>query len=273
MNPSDNIGLTDFLVIVFKFLKRNFILISITTLIGLVIGIAYVSQKPDYYSTELIGFSPVVHKTTLLEIMSPITILAEEKNYEELSSKLNLSIDEASQIRSIQFLDSKHTKTSHAPSVTDNKLGNLILVKALVYDKTVLENLEKGIYFFTNNNSYTKNRETLERQKMETMISEISKNIAMIDSLNVAKANESGRSSVTIQGEINPSSYKDAISTIETLKVKAKLLEPFTIVSGFYKLKKPANNNTVIVLSSTIAFFIISLLIVFVKELSELAKE
>ena len=273
MNPSDNIGLTDFLVLVYKFLKRNFILISVITLIGLIIGVVYVSQKKDYYSSELIGFSQVTDKTTLLEILNPLTHLAEEKNHEELSVKLNLSIEEASQIRSIEFLNSKHTKTSHSPSVTDKKLGNLILIQILVYDQNILRDLEKGIYFFADNNAYIKETEGLERQKTQTLITEISKNIAMIDSLNLAKNKGGSGSSVTIQGEINPSNYKDAISTIENLKASAKTLKPFTIVSGFYNFKKPANKNILIVLSSTIAFFIISLLIVFIKELSQLASE
>ena len=271
MNPSDNIGLTDFLVIVFKFCKRNFIIVTSITLIGLAIGIFYSSQKQEYYLSEMIGFSNIVDNTALLEILTPLSTLTAEENYDELSSKLGISTEEASQIRLLKFANSKHTKTSHAPSVTDKKLGRLIAVSIETYDRTILPKLENGISKFLNDNAYVKSSEILELQKTRNLIFEISKNIALFDSLN----NQSYdiNSNVFIQKEINPLNYKEALLDVENLKIKVQILQPFTIISNFYKVNKPANRSRLITIAITLAFFGLSLMIVFLKELNQLARE
>jgi len=271
MNPSDNIGLTDFLVIVFKFCKRNFIIVTSITLIGLAIGIFYSSQKQEYYLSEMIGFSNIVDNTALLEILTPLSTLTDEGNYDELSSKLGISTEEASQIRVLKFANSKHTKTSHSPSVTDKKLGKLIAVSIETYDRAILPKLENGISKYLNDNPYIKTLEKLELQKTENLINEISSNIALIDSLN--KQPNKSNSTVSIQHEINPFNYKEALLEVETLKVDIQTLRVFTVVSSFYKVQKTSNKSILITIAATLAFFVMGLMIVFIQELAQLARE
>jgi len=271
MNPSDNIGLTDFLVLAYKFFKRNLIIFISFTLIGLTIGIVYNLQKQDYYSSEMIGFSNIIEKTALIEILNPLTTLTDEKNYEELSTKLGLSVEEASQIRFLSFTNSRHTKTSHSPSSTDIKLGNLIVVNTEVYDKKIFPKLESGVIKYLNDNSFIKQSEKLELQKTSNLISEISSNIAVIDSINSQPSKNN--SAISIQHEINPFNYKEALLELENLKVDAQTLRAFTVVSSFYTIKNPSNEPLLSTIAATLAFFVIGLMFVFVKELAQLAKD
>ena len=273
MNPSDNIGLTDFLVLVYKFFKRNFLIISSVTIIGLVIGLVYTNQKQNYYSSEMIGFSHVIENTTLLEVLAPLTTLSKENNYEELSSILGISISEASQIRLLNFANSRHTVTSHAPSVTDKSLGKLIVVYTEVYDQKVLSKLEEGINTFLASNEYLSKTLNSDLTKSQNLIDKISKNILFTDSLNRKGLQNSSNSKISIQGKTNPVNYNEALIQVENLKIRSQVLQPFTTVSSFYKVKQRSNKPILIIITATIAFFSLSLLIVFVKELAQLAKD
>lgn len=272
MNQSDNVGLTDFLVIVYAFLKRNLLILFSFIFIGLGIGITYSYLKPNYYSSELIGYSGVVSKTTLLEILNPLTSLVNEKNYEEVSRKLNISMDEAKSIRSLEFVQSKHTKTSNTPA-TDQKLGELILIKTEIYNQQILSNLEIGISNYISSNPHVSKTLNLELRKVNTLIKEVSDNINTLDSLNYSSNSNQYGSALTIKGQINPVNYNEALIFIQDLKNTVEALEPFTVVSSFYTLNKPANKSLIIVSGITVAFLILGFLVVFVKELAVLSSE
>ena len=272
MNSSDTVGLTEFLVLVYNFIKRNFLIILITTVLGLIVGFTYTSQKSNYYNTELVGFSNVIDKTTLLEILNPLSTLVEEKNYTEIANKFGISPEEAAQIRALEFTESRHIITSHAPKTTDQKLGELILVKATIYDQEILEKLSSGIIYYLESNPHVSKTNQLMIRKNKTIIAEMTNNIALIDSLNRSILNTKG-TSISFQQSQNPINYGEAVLMLEDLKITASTLAPFTIASPFYQASKPANRNVLITGVITIAFFVFSLLIVFIKELSLLASK
>lgn len=270
MNPSDTIGLTEFLVLVYNFIKRNFIILSIFTLIGFVVGMSYTYKKPNYYTSELVGFSNVIEKTTLLEILTPLTTLTAEKNYDALSTKLGITKEDAAQIRNLEFTNSKHTKTSHAPTATDKKLGELILTRVEIYDQNSLANIENGISNYISQNNYVKSLENLEKQKNKNLITEISNNLALIDSIN--HSINQPKNTLSILPGVNPFNYKEALLELEELKMAAQTTASFTIVSRFYTVKNPSNKNMLIIIAATVAFFVMGLIIVFIKELAMLSK-
>jgi hypothetical protein len=270
MDSSDNIGLTEFLVLVYQFLKRNLLIIAITTVFGVALGFLYTSQKSKYYETELVGFSNVIDKTTLLEIANPLTALVEQKNFTELAIKLGITPEEASQIRALEFTESRHLVTSHAPKTTDQKLGELIIIKAAIYDQQIIKTLSSGIVYYLENNPLVSKTNQLMIRKNQTLITEMTRNIALIDSLNRSLLTQNG-TAVSFQQSQNPISHGEALLMLEDLKITASTLAPFTIASPFYKASKPANKNLLIMAVITMTFFMLSLLIVFIKELAKLA--
>lgn len=270
MNPTDNVGLTDFLVLVYKFVKRNLLILSISTVFGFGVSLLYTSQKSHYFNSEMVGFSNVIEKTTLLEILNPLSALVQEKNHQEIANLLNLSKEKATKIRSLEFADARHLVTSHAPKTTDKKLGELIVIKASVYDQQILEDLSNGIKHYLSSNPYISSTHQLMAEKNKRLIVEISNNISLIDSLNRSMLQQQ-EASISFQQSQNPNNYGEALLMLEDFKVISTTLKPFTIVSSFYNASKPANKNILIITVITVTFFVIGLMIVFVKELAQLA--
>ena len=271
MNPSDNIGLTDFFVLVYNFLKRNIVIIGVMTITGFGIGFMYAKQKPKYFSSELVGLSNLIDQTTLLELLSPISTLVEEENYPEIAIKLGITEAEASNIRSIEFAKSRHLITSHSPELTDKKLGELILVNVMIYDQTILSTLETGITSFIEKNAFVTNTKKLELQKTNTLISDISHNLQVIDSINLSQVNLRNNSAISISGVINPVNYNETAELLSELQYYKKALQSFTVVSKFYNTRNPSNKTIMIITAITFAFFSLSLVIVFIRELAQLA--
>lgn len=270
MNPSDDIGLTDFFVLIYKFFKRNIILISLFTVIGLVLGFTYNHFSPKYYSSEMVGYSDLVEKNIILEILSPLNKLAEEKNYNELAIMLNIPVDITTSIRSIDFATSKHNKTSNNPSLTDQKLGELILTSITTYNKDYLPEIESGIINFINQNSYLQNTQKIEAQKNKQLISKISDKI---ESFDTAQVHLQKSTMVNVSSAQNPSDFIDSYVHLEKLKSKNSNLKLFHIVSHFYNLSKPSNKSTLAFTGLGVVFFVSGLLIALFKEVIVLSKK
>ena len=217
MNPSDDIGLTDFIVLIYKFFKRNILLISIFTIIGLILGFTYNHFSRKYYASEMVGYSDLVEKSIVLEILAPLNKLAEEKNYDELSKKLNIPVNVTTSIRSIDFATSKHNKTSNNPNLTDKKLGELILTSITTYDKEYLPEIESGIINFINQNRYLQNTQKIEAKKTKQLIIQISDKI---ESFDTAKTHPPKSTMVNISPAQNPSDFIDSYEHLEKLKSK-----------------------------------------------------
>lgn len=276
MHPSDNIGLTDFFVLVYKFCKRNLLFISISTVIGLLLGYGYNHFSKKYYQSEMVGYSNLVEKNIVLEILAPLNKFAEEKNYSELAKNLNISDQAASSIRSIDFATSKHNKTSNNPKLTDKKLGELILTTVTVYDKSKLPEIEEGVVYFMNSNSYLMEKTNAEQIKTSKLIQNISGKIESIDSIYLHSnqmEKRSGTSTVNVTSSQSPTDFVESYEYLEELKHRATTIRSFQVVSHFYNLAKPDNKSLLIISGLGVVFFISSLLLVMLKEIAMLSKK
>ncbi len=271
MNPADNIGLTDFLVLVYRFFIRNFKILAASIILGLCIGGVYSYQKKTYYTSELIGFSPVINENTLLEILGPLKILSEEKNYTELSRLLNITEQEASDIRTLNFAESRHLKTSNAPNLTDKKLNNLVLVQLDTYNQGIYQPLAKGLQYYLNNNAFITSRLKLEKQKKQALIVAGKNYLQKLDSSQVFT--QANTSKVTISNQTSPVDYNMAQTQLENLKIDYETLNSFTIVLDFFNAKKPSNQYIFITSAIFISFLMGGLLLSFLLELRQLARD
>ncbi|UTW67314.1 hypothetical protein KFE94_04150 [bacterium SCSIO 12643] len=276
MHPSDNIGLTDFFVLIFKFCKRNLALIVISTVIGLLLGYSYNHFSKKYYLSEMVGYSNLVEKNIVLEILAPLNKFAEEKNFSELSKNLNISEETAAAIRSIDFATSKHNKTSNNPKLTDQKLGELILTTLTVYNQDKLPEIEKGIVNFLENNSYLKEKTNTEKAKTTKLIQNIAEKIESFDSIynhpnQISKG--SGSPTINVTSSQSPTDFVESYEYLEDLKNKAEHIRSFQVVSHFYYLSKPDNKQLLIISGLGVVFFISSLLLALLKEIAVLSKK
>lgn len=276
MHPSDNIGLTDFFVLVFKFCKRNLALIVIFTVIGLLLGYSYNYFSKKYYLSEMVGYSNLVEKNIVLEILAPLNKFAEEKNFTELSKSLNISEEAAAAIRSIEFATSKHNKTSNNPKLTDQKLGELILTTVTVYDQDKLPEIENGIVNFMESNSYLKEKAGIEKKKTTKLIQNITGKIESLDAI-YNQSNQASKSSssptINVTSSQSPTDFVESYEYLEGLKSKAENIHSFQIVSHFYYLSKPNNKRLLAISGLGVVFFISGLLLALLREIAVLSKK
>jgi len=224
----------------------------------------------------MVGYSNLVEKNIVLEILAPLNKFAEEKNYSELAKDLNISDQAASSIRSIDFATSKHNKTSNNPKLTDKKLGELILTTVTVYDKSKLPEIEEGIVYFMNSNSYLMEKTNAEQIKTSKLIQNISGKIESIDSIYLHSSQmekRSGSSTVNVTSSQSPTDFVESYEYLEELKHRATTIRSFQVVSHFYNLAKPDNKSLLIISGLGVVFFISSLLLVMLKEIAMLSKK
>ena len=272
MNPSDNIGLTDFLVLIYKFLKRHFVALIGFTLIGFSLGFIYTQTKPAYYYSELTGFSAIVEKSTILEIVSPLTLFAEEKNYTELGKALNITPEEAATIRTIEFTTSRHVKTTTNPDKNDELFGELIITQITVYSQELLPKIQTGIIHFLNTNTYLHATVQSTKQINKSVIEKAYRKFQLHDTLTINQNQQTEKIAIN-QISTFPFSYVEAMEYIEKLKEDNLSLQAFSVVNDFYLLKKPSNRNKLIITGLTVAFTLLGLIFVFIRELAALAKK
>lgn len=269
MKIDDTIGLTDFFVLVYNFIKHHLKTILVFTTLGALIGGGYSYQKENYYYSELSGYSLVVPKANILEVFSPLTVFTDEKNYEELSKALNLSIEEATNLRVLEFAPSKHIKTSNNPKVTDDILGEIIIVKVETYDKKMLPKLESGLLYFLSTNTYLNQNLKAKKEANSRVVTHFYTELDQSDSLRYK--NHGNNSGISIMNTPDPKHFVEALEYIESIKMDNNTLASFTVVSSFYNLKKPANKTLLITIAATLFFFILGLFFALTNELAKIA--
>lgn len=268
MHPNDTIGLTEFLVLVYSFLRKNLLLIAGLTILGFGMGYAYNSTAKPYYYSEMTGSSEVGSKAIILETLFPLSSLANEKNYTELSQLLSITEEEATTIRSIEFASSKQAKTNHTGKGAD--LGEMVLIKVTVYDQTHFNAIEKGITHYLSSNEFLANKMILELESAKRLSLQIENRIQLMDSI----ALESLNSNKAIGFATNNSSdIIESYKYLNFLKLKIENMEVFTVINGFYRLDKPANKKGMILSALTAAFFLLSILIAFSREIIRLSRK
>lgn len=279
MSPTDTIGITEFMILVYKFCKRNFLLIIGFTILGGALGFTYNKLKPEYYNSEMLGYSELATKSTVLEVLAPLTLFAEEKNYDQLANTLGLSVEEASQIRSIEFLDSKHTKTSNNPSSSNRGIGNLILTSVMVYDQNILPKVETGLVNYIENNPYLLEKKQMELTSTQVLIQEITERLETLDSLNMISMQALNTSPqeasqlVNVTTEQSPVGFIESLKYVEYLRNRLTTLTGYTVVNSFYTVSKPSNKNIIILTGLTIAFLIVGVILSLIREVVRIAQK
>jgi hypothetical protein len=269
MKIDNTISLTDFFVMVYVFIRKHFLLLTLFTVLGLSIGIGYSTYKPKYYYSELSGYSLVTPKANLLEILTPLTALTDEKNYSELSNKLGITPEESASLRLLEFTSSRHIKTTTNPKVNDELIGEIILVKVETYNQSYLPQIEQGLKSYLQSNPYLQKQVSLKKKANNKIINSFYINLDQIDSLRTLPRG----GAVSITNLRDPKHFAEAVEYVENLKSDTETLEAFTVVSSFYNLHKPANKTLLISSAATVVFMLMGLFIALFKEVAALSKK
>ncbi len=150
-----------------SFIKRNKIKLIVFLILGLAIGIWQAVNVKPYYLTSFIGRSNSLNNAVIsyeinnLQSYFDESYLTNDNNINEISKKLNLSLENIHKIRHIE---------SEINKDIDEKT---FIIKLEVYDNSVLDSLCNSIIYYLENNKYFKNIIDLEKAQAKDLISKI----------------------------------------------------------------------------------------------------
>jgi len=169
---------------------KNFILISAFTIIGLIYGCVIFFTSEKMYESKIKFASGALTNSFFSESIEKLGVMAKTAP-DYLATKLNLSKDEAAKIKDIKFNDFTNYKATKKRIVNDSTIEEydyypFFEVTLYVKDNAVLDNAEKAIFSYLNNNSYITDRLLTMSAGIKSQLEDLKTQTANMDSLTKA---------------------------------------------------------------------------------------
>lgn len=241
-NSSDEIDLGVLILKITKSISKHKLMMIISILVGIGIGFGiHYSQTPKYESDMIIQSNILTeaYSNTLTETLER---LIKEENIDLISNKLSLNKDQASSLSGIKVESITETQTTD--DITENRIFK---IHVEITNNGVLNDLQRGLIAFLENNEYVKKRVELTRSRLKNLISKVGTEIKEIDSLKskISKGliqQQSGNNNLVILDPTTVYSkalslYKEEISYQQSLELSNSI----QLIEGFVAFQKPAS--------------------------------
>ncbi|MFL2573904.1 MAG: hypothetical protein ACJ0P8_05635 [Flavobacteriales bacterium] len=261
------------------FNKRNKSLIFVFILAGIVSVILFQNLKPAYYETKAICMSGIseyerleqleeLSQRTAVDLINYLQINIANKDYGQLSDLLSIDKDMTEKIKHIEA-EQLYQQDMNEKYYALNKFE----ISLSVFDNTIIDDVQKGLITYFNNNSFIKQYHKMYIDGNNRLINEIDKEINVLSEMRIQGAKNSlDLSSVNIISGKEDKTISNQIISLVQLKEDAttniSLLKPLFFVQDFAKTNKTERD---IMLWSVLGGFIsylFSLIISFIKELN-----
>ena len=236
----EEISLGELIVILLKFVKKNFILFIIAGVIGSGIGYFKESRVIPKHSSEAIFCSDLLEANRLLEIISDFETASKTGNYKFLSNKLNISIDSAAKISGIN-VEIIEPEINYRTDVdlTKSKLHQCIKVTCYATNPNVFGVVEEELLEMFNNHPETKQIVDHRIDGYRRNLKRINSDIEFLSEQRIKTYDQfqSGKSKIDINQFDNESQFiyaYDKIVEIEELINRTKaavLMKPFNTMT------------------------------------------
>ena len=261
--------------IILFFIRNKFLIISIT-IFGIVSVILFQKLKPAYFSTTAIATSgiaayerfedeDILNQRTAINMINNLQLDVRKEDYTVLSSKLNISEEQASMIKFIEaeqiFREDQDEKKHNTPK---------FIINLLVKDNSSISVIQKGLLSFFNTNKYISDYKLIFNTTNSQIVSSIDKEI---EELRILRNKEnsiidlstntilSSRNQLDIQNQIVDLTHKKSV-----IISNDNMFLPLTFVDDF--TSTTIEEREVAVWGTAIGFlsFIISIIIAIVRE-------
>jgi len=276
-NSAENSDELDLIVLFEKlvlFLKRFAKVLICFTLIGIITGIALFLSAVRKYPSTLILHSSTLTNLENIQIIGSWKDLFKKQEHQVLSAILDCNPVTLKKIVSISAEEIQKLY------VADNPHG--FIVKVVVKDPSILDELQKGIIHGLENNEYIKERIAVKRSNLTQLIEKVTGEITKLDSTKLAVEN------IINNKKNNSSSLMVDVSSInsELINLNEKLLKykeelkfanAVQLLQKFNKLRKPESRKgplllTVGAIAGFLLGYIVSLFMYVRKKLIERRK-
>ena len=261
--------------IILFFIRNKFLIISIT-IFGIVSVILFQKLKPAYFSTTAIATSgiaayerfedeDILNQRTAINMINNLQLDVRKEDYTALSSKLNISEDQASMIKFIEaeqiFREDQDEKKHNTPK---------FIINLLVKDNSSISVIQIGLLSYFNTNKYISDYKLIFNTTNSQILSSIDKEIEELRVLRYKENSNidlstntilSSRNQLDIQNQIVDLTHKKSV-----IISNDNMFLPLTFVDDF--TSTTIEEREVAVWGTAIGFlsFIISIIIAIVRE-------
>ena len=261
--------------IILFFIRNKFLIMSVT-IFGIVSVILFQKLKPAYFSTTSIATSGVaayerfedddiLNQRTAINMINNLQLDVRKEDYNALSSKLDISEDQASMIKFIEaeqiFREDQDEKKHNTPKFS---------IHLLVRNKSSILIIQEGLLTYFNTNKYISDYKMIFNTTNSQIISSIDKEIDELRALRYKENSTidlstntilSSRNNMDIQNQIVDLTHKKSV-----IISNDNMFLPLTFVDDF--TLTTIEEREVFVWGTAIGFlsFIISIIISIVRE-------
>ena len=261
------------------FNKRNKSLIFVFILFGIISVILFQNLKPAYYETKAICMSGIseyerleqleeLSQRTAVDLINYLQINIANKDYGQLSDLLSIDKDMTEKIKHIEA-EQLYQQDMNEKYYALNKFE----ISLSVFDNTIIDDVQKGLINYFNNNSFIKQYHKMYIDGNNRLINEIDKEINVLSEMRIQGAKNSlDLSSVNIISGKEDKTISNQIISLVQLKEDAttniSLLKPLFFVQDFAKTNKTERDIMLWSLLGGFISYLFSLIISFIKELN-----
>ena len=180
-NPSDTIDLSKAFTYLIRLFIGNFSTILIITTLTLGLGLVYFWFSPKIFESKMIIQSDILSESYALRLAENLSTHIKDGDIEYLVAKLNLTTEEASQLRDIKIVSALTAMSQQMPE----KDKVIVVISVRVTDNAILPNLQRGIIDYLSSNDYIKKRVEENRKLYENVIGSLDRELKMMDTLKI----------------------------------------------------------------------------------------
>jgi hypothetical protein len=261
--------------IILFFIRNKFLIMSVT-IFGIVSVILFQKLKPAYFSTTSIATSGVaayerfedddiLNQRTAINMINNLQLDVRKEDYNALSSKLDISEDQASMIKFIEaeqiFREDQDEKKHNTPKFS---------IHLLVRNNSSISIIQEGLLTYFNTNKYISDYKMIFNTTNSQIISSIDKEIDELRALRYKENSTIDLSTNTILSSRNQMDIQNQIVDLTHKKSviisNDNMFLPLTFVDDF--TLTTIEEREVFVWGTAIGFlsFIISIIISIVRE-------
>ena len=260
----------------FNIRNKSFIISFV--LVGVLSVILFQNLKPSYYETNAICMSGIseyerleqleeLSQRTAVDLINHLQINVANKDFNQLSVLLNIKKEFTEKIKKIEA-EQLYQQDMNEKYYALNKFE----VRLTVFDNTVIDDIQKGLIYFFNNNKFIKDYHNMYMSSNLSLINEIDSEMDNLSTMRIEGAKNSlDLSSVNIISGKDDKTLSNQIISLAQLKEKTKtnnlLLQPLSFVQDFAKTNKTERDLLLWTILGSFLSYLLSLVISYVKEL------
>jgi small basic protein len=262
---SDEIDLLELLAKIVITIKGNILSIIIAFVIGSILGLCYYQFVPKTYESQMLISSDILTESYSKALVEDINKLVKEKSFTTISTKLNISEQEASKLGKLGIKNG--LEKSDGIKEEDK---NYLQINVQSSDNTIWSNLQNGLINFLESNDYAKIRIDQKRKYYVQIIQRI--DIELVDLAELKNNISSGKMSQSSKDNLilfDPTTVNTKILELNKEKInlqnELETVNGVQLVEGFTVFEKPVSPKLSIslVAGASVGLFFVALIIAF----------